>query len=126
MISAELAGGDCLNAGCVPSKALLRCAKLIREAKKVAMKDNEYGISFKLKKFGIGGHLLCRLKNYLQNRMQKVVIKNESSNFGFIQAGVPKGSVLGPLLFLVYINDLVKNIKSEIKLFADDTCLYIL
>jgi len=49
MISAELAGGDCLNAGCVPSKALLRCAKLIREAKKVAMKDNEYGISFKLK-----------------------------------------------------------------------------
>jgi len=49
MISAELAGGDCLNAGCVPSKALLRCAKLIREAKKVAMKDNEFGISFKLK-----------------------------------------------------------------------------
>jgi len=46
MISAELAGGDCLNAGCVPSKALLRCAKLVREARKVAVQNNEYGISF--------------------------------------------------------------------------------
>lgn len=44
MISAELAGGDCLNAGCVPSKALLRCAKLIREVRKTAVRDNEYGI----------------------------------------------------------------------------------
>ncbi len=46
MISAELAGGDCLNAGCVPSKALLRCAKMIREAKKAATLDNEFGVSF--------------------------------------------------------------------------------
>jgi len=45
MISAELAGGDCLNAGCVPSKALLRCAKLVREAKKIVVQNNEYGIS---------------------------------------------------------------------------------
>jgi len=50
MISGELAGGDCLNAGCVPSKALLRCAKLIREAKKVAKFDNEYGVSFRPKR----------------------------------------------------------------------------
>ena len=49
MISAELAGGDCLNAGCVPSKALLRCAKLIREANKAALPDNEFGISFRQK-----------------------------------------------------------------------------
>lgn len=42
----ELAGGDCLNAGCVPSKALLRCAKLVREARKAAAKNNEFGISF--------------------------------------------------------------------------------
>ena len=46
MISAELAGGDCLNAGCVPSKALLRCAKLIREARKVTKENNEFGITF--------------------------------------------------------------------------------
>ena len=50
MISAELAGGDCLNAGCVPSKALLRCAKLIREVRKAASSiDNEYGIHFLLR-----------------------------------------------------------------------------
>ncbi|KAL7533335.1 hypothetical protein ACHAWF_004457 [Thalassiosira exigua] len=47
MISAELAGGDCLNSGCVPSKALLRCAKLIREARKAAAPDNEFGVSFR-------------------------------------------------------------------------------
>ena len=49
MISAELAGGDCLNSGCVPSKALLKCSKLIREAKKAATKNNEFGISFRHK-----------------------------------------------------------------------------
>lgn len=49
MISAELAGGDCLNAGCVPSKALLRCAKLIREARKAAKSNNGYGVSFRRK-----------------------------------------------------------------------------
>jgi len=49
MISGELAGGDCLNAGCVPSKALLRCAKMIREARKAATPNNEFGISFRSK-----------------------------------------------------------------------------
>jgi pyruvate/2-oxoglutarate dehydrogenase complex dihydrolipoamide dehydrogenase (E3) component len=46
MISMELAGGDCLNAGCVPSKALLKCAKVVREARKAAAKNNEYGVHF--------------------------------------------------------------------------------
>lgn len=54
MVSGELAGGDCLNAGCVPSKALLRCAKLIREARKAARAGNEYGVSFRAKD-GEGG-----------------------------------------------------------------------
>eukprot|EP00573_Skeletonema_grethae_P013416 CAMPEP_0201693128 /NCGR_PEP_ID=MMETSP0578-20130828/5806_1 /ASSEMBLY_ACC=CAM_ASM_000663 /TAXON_ID=267565 /ORGANISM="Skeletonema grethea, Strain CCMP 1804" /LENGTH=603 /DNA_ID=CAMNT_0048178605 /DNA_START=27 /DNA_END=1838 /DNA_ORIENTATION=- len=55
MISAELAGGDCLNAGCVPSKALLRCAKLVREARKVAVQNNEYGVSFTRQNDGLEG-----------------------------------------------------------------------
>ena len=83
------------------------------------------GLLFKLKKIGIGGKLLNWFQDYLNNRMQRVVIKNESSEYGNILAGVPQGSVLGPLLFLIYINDLVDNINSNIKLFADDTCLFI-
>ena len=83
------------------------------------------GLLYKLKKIGIGGNILNWFNSYLFNRLQRVVVKNKASDFGVIQAGVPQGSVLGPLLFLVYINDLVLNINSDIKLFADDTCLYI-
>jgi pyruvate/2-oxoglutarate dehydrogenase complex dihydrolipoamide dehydrogenase (E3) component len=55
MISAELAGGDCLNAGCVPSKALLRCAKLIKEVRKATIRNNEYGILLRVGGIGDGG-----------------------------------------------------------------------
>ena len=57
----------------------------------------------------------------LNNRHQRVVLNGKSSIWSPITAGVPQGSVLGPLLFLIYINDLVDNISSEAKLFADDT-----
>jgi len=83
------------------------------------------GLLFKLSKIGIGGKLLAFLKHYLTNRKQQVVIGGQNSQPGVIKAGVPQGSVLGPLLFLVYINDLVNNITSNIKLFADDTSLYL-
>ena len=59
------------------------------------------------------------------NRTAYVVINGSRSDIGYINAGVPQGSILGPLLFLIYINDLVINIKCTIKLFADDTSLYI-
>ena len=55
--------------------------------------------------------------------MQAAVIKGEKSDFKSISAGVPQDSVLRPLLFLIYINDIVNNIESVIKLFADDTSL---
>ena len=53
--------------------------------------------------------------------MQANVIKGEKSDFTSVSTGVPQGSVLGPLLFLVHINNIVNNIQSVIKLFADDT-----
>ena len=55
--------------------------------------------------------------------MQATVIKGEKSNFKSVSAGIPQGSVLGPLLFLIYFNDIVNNTESVIKLFADDTSL---
>ena len=54
-----------------------------------------------------------------------MVIKNLQSEWANIKAGVPQGSILGPLLFLIYINDIVLNIDINIKLFADDTTLYV-
>ena len=82
------------------------------------------GLIFKLKQNGISGNLLKFFVSYLQNRKQRVILNGSYSDFSPVESGVPQGSVLGPLLFLVYINDLEKNIKSNVKFFADDTMLY--
>ena len=82
------------------------------------------GLLFKLKQNGIDGKLLQFFQSYLSNRRQRVVLNGRSSDWAPIQSGVPQGSVLGPLLFLIYINDLECGIKSQIKFFADDTSLY--
>lgn len=84
------------------------------------------GLLYKLKRAGIKGPLLAWLSNYLSNRKQRVVLPGGSSRWQFIKAGVPQGSILGPLLFLLYINDIVSDIHSSIRLFADDTSLYII
>ena len=84
------------------------------------------GLLLKLNAAGIRGNLLVWFSDYLSNRQQKVVIPGGSSNLSPILAGVPQGSLLGPLLFLVYINDIVCNISSQINLFADDTSLYMI
>ena len=83
------------------------------------------GLLFKLKKNGISGNLLDWFSDYLRNRYQRVVIQGQASSWGKICAGVPQGSVLGPLMFLIYINDMVDLVRSNIKMFADDTCLYL-
>ena len=70
--------------------------------------------------------LLSWFTDYLADRSQRVLVNGTSSEWGNIEAGVPQGSVLGPLLFLMYINDLTFVIKHcDIRLFADDTCLFI-
>ncbi|WP_419611672.1 reverse transcriptase domain-containing protein [Thiolapillus sp.] len=81
------------------------------------------GLLSKLEAVGIRGNLLNWFCDYLSSRMQATVIKGDKSDLKEVPAGVPQGSVLGPLLFLIYINDIVNNIRSVIKLFADDTSL---
>ena len=73
----------------------------------------------------MSGSLLSWLGSYLSNRRQRVTLPGTQSNWNYIHAGVPQGSILGPLLFLLYINDIVKDIKSNIRLFADDTSLFL-
>ena len=82
------------------------------------------GLIFKLEQNGVTGNLLKLFENYLKNREQRVVVNGTHSDVGSMRSGVPQGSVLGPLLFLVYINGLEKGIKSPIKFFADDTSLF--
>jgi len=75
---------------------------------------------------GIDGNLLEWFKSYLSERVQRVVINGQYSNWANVDAGVPQGSVLGPLLFIIYINDISSVINHcNIRLFADDTCLFI-
>ena len=85
------------------------------------------GLIAKLARVGICGDLLQWFSDYLSNRQQRVVINGQSSEWKSIKAGVPQGSVLGPLLFLIFINDLTFQVRSsEVRLFADDTILYVI
>ena len=84
------------------------------------------GLINKLKAAGVSGDVLRWFQSYLSGRRQRVVLPGSLSEWVYIKAGVPQGSILGPLLFLLYINDIVKNIGSNIRLFADDTSLFII
>ena len=83
-------------------------------------------LMMKLYKLSISNSLVSWIKDYLRNRQQRVTLGNESSSSLDIYSGVPQGSVIGPLLFLIFINDigLHTNIKSNINIFADDSKIH--
>ena len=82
------------------------------------------GLLYKLKNNGINGNAPQLIEPFLHNRRQRVVLNGQSSSWLSIRAGVPQGSVLGPLFFVSYINDLPEGLNSEVKLFADGTSLF--
>ena len=73
---------------------------------------------------GICGEYIGLIDSFLSDRFQRVLLNGQTSKWSQIKAGVPQGSVLGPLLFLVYINDLPEGLTSNVKLFADDTSIF--
>ena len=78
----------------------------------------------KLNHYVIRGSLLEWLKHFLSNSQQRVIVNGEQSDPADVTSGVPQGTVMAPLLFLCYINDLPDNIISLVRLYADDVILY--
>lgn len=81
-------------------------------------------LSQKISHYGIRGSTLSWIENFLCNRKQKVVVDGEASTYASVTSGVPQGTVLGPVLFLMYINDLPDGLSSHTRLFADDCVVY--
>ena len=82
------------------------------------------GLIYKMETMGFAGGILTLLQSFLSNRYQRVKISGQTSDRLPILAGVPQGSILGPVLFMIYINDLPDGLESVAKLFADDTSLF--
>ena len=82
------------------------------------------GLLHKPKSYGISGQIFGLISSFLSNRRLRVVLGGKSSQEYPVDAGVPQGSILGPTLFLLYINDLPDDVICDIAIYADDTTLY--
>ena len=98
---------------------------LIMDFAKAFDKVNHSLLIHKLRYYGIDGKTTRWIQNWLEDRQQTVVLDGVSSEAVSIDSGVPQGSVLGPGLFLFYINDLQSRLTSKVRLFADDTIIYL-
>ena len=78
----------------------------------------------KLRAHSVGDCLVKWIENWLTKRKQRVVVEGEESSWKQVDSGVPQGSVLGPILFVIYINDLEDEIDSNTLKFADDTKVF--
>ena len=82
------------------------------------------GLLYKLRRMGVCGKYFGLIDSFLSDRPQRVLLNVQTSKWSQIKAGVRQGSVLGPLLFLVFINDLPEGLTSNVKLFADNTSIF--
>ena len=78
----------------------------------------------KLQALGVHGSLLQWFRSFLTTRRQRVVVNGHFSDWSAVSSGVPQGSILGPLLFIIYVNDISSVVRSNIQMFADDLTLY--
>ena len=97
---------------------------IILDFAKAFDKVNHSLLIHKLRHYGITGPVLTWLQSFLSDRRQAVVVDNCASDWVSVSSGVPQGSVVGPALFLAYINDLPERLNSQTRLFADDTAAY--
>ena len=88
-------------------------------------KVNHLKLLYKLQLHGVQGKTLGWIGSFLMGRSPTVVLNGNSSDELQVLSGVPQGSVLGPILFLLYINDLPDSLQSQVRLFADDTAVYL-
>ena len=107
--------------GCNPS---LEVRGVLLDISKAFNKVWDDGLIYKLKCNGITGDLLRLIESFLSDMYQRVVLNGQTSTWSKIKAGVPQGSILGPLFFLIYINDLPSELRCSAKLFPDDTSLF--
>ena len=82
------------------------------------------GLIYKIKSFGISDTPLKLIEKFLSHRYQRIVLNGQSSSWAEVLADVPQGSILGPLFFLMYINDLSYRLSSTTQLFIHDTSLF--
>ena len=78
----------------------------------------------KLHGYGIRGKVYSWIKEFLSNRRQRVVVNGQCSDWKNVTSGIPQGSVLGPILFVIFINDMPDAIACCMKLYADDAKVY--
>ena len=109
-------------AQCLNSKGLIHAIFL--DFAKAFDKVPHKKLCHKLASYGIKGSVLEWISDFLSNRTQKVLVGGQINESTAVLSGVPQGTVLGPLLFLCYINDLPRSIKSKVRMYADDTLVY--
>jgi len=102
----------------------LSCRILFLDISKACNCVDHKCLLFKIQELGMDGPLLNLWSSYLSQRSQVFLINRTLSDLKYTSCGVPQGSVLGPLLFLICVNDIAKNINASISLFADNTTLY--
>ena len=98
---------------------------IITDFAKAFDKVSHWRLAIKLKNYGVTGQVHKWIVDFLYQRSQHVVCNGDQSGWAPVLSGVPQGSVIGPVLFLVYINDLPKEVNSTVRLFADDTIMYM-